>query len=358
MKTLAISTHPTLKQVKFGRKRPIAIGPHFRLRNYLRASLPPPPASCDYSKLAASVLANIYGNDTLGDCVIAGGYHVVGTETGNAGDLFTASSAQIIADYSAIGGYIPGDPATDQGCDEPTALNYWTSHGFANGTKLLGWLSVDATNKTELMQALDLFENLYFGLELPDAWISPFPSGNGFVWDVGTPDPNNGHCVIGYGYNATGVLIDSWGMLGTITWAAIAALCTQAAGGAVYTLCTPDQLAKGATAAPNGVAWADLISDFDSMGGSVPAPAPPAPIPTPPAPTPTPPAPTPTPPGPIPSPPAPTPPAPPAPAAPVATLGQAQTWSALALAHGPVLMTRSMAESIVKAGLAANWPKS
>ena len=80
----------------------------------------------------------------LGDCVIAGGYHVEAVWTGNAGQLFTATDAQIVADYGAIGGYVPGDPSTDNGCDEQTAFNYWTKTGFANGTTLAGWLAVDA----------------------------------------------------------------------------------------------------------------------------------------------------------------------------------------------------------------------
>lgn len=190
---------PHLNQnIVFGRKRPVPGGYCLKLRNYLRASLPTPPTSADYTGKAQSSLANIYGNDTLGDCVVAGGYHIVGVETGNAGNQFTATSAQIIKDYSAIGGYVPGNPNTDQGCDEKTALGYWTSHGFADGTKLLGWLAVDPTNKTEMMQALYLFENLYFGIELPDAWINPFPSANGFTWNVaGTADPQNGHCFTG-----------------------------------------------------------------------------------------------------------------------------------------------------------------
>lgn len=316
------------RAVKMGRKRPVAVGPHFRFCNYLRAALPAAPVSADYSAPAKSILSDIMGNDQLGDCVIAGGYHVTGVETANAGAPFHATNAQILKDYSAIGGYVPGDPNTDQGCDEPTALNYWTQHGFANGTKLLGWLALDATNKAELMAALYLFENLYFGIELPDAWVNPFPSNDGFVWDVGAPDPSNGHCVIGYGYNTQGVLIDSWGMNGVLTWAAIAALCTQQAGGAVYVLCSPDQLAKGQNKAPNGVAWTTLLTDFNSMGGHVPIPAPPTPTPTPtPAPT-------------------------------LVTLAQAQAWARAGIQQGSPVMTHNMASRASDAGLAARWPKS
>lgn len=335
MKTIHSPFHG--RTVKMGRKRPVAVGPHFKLRNYLRATLPSAPTSARFSGPAMSVLTDVMQNDQLGDCVIAGGYHVVGVETGNAGDLYHATPDQIIKDYSAIGGYVPGDANTDNGCDEPTALNYWTQHGFANGTKLLGWLAVDATNQQELMQALYLFENLYFGIELPDAWVNPFPSGPGYTWDVGTPDPQNGHCVIGYGYGTAGVDIDSWGLIdpatgtgGTLTWAAIAALCVQQAGGAVYVLLSPDQLAKGQAKAPNGVAWVDLISDFDSMGGTVPVPPSPQPDP-----------------GPTP------------PAAAGVTLAQAQGAVKTALDKEYAVLTRHRAENVALKALAAlpGWPK-
>jgi hypothetical protein len=273
--------------VVFGRKRPIAHSPRMKVGSYLKA-LPTPPTSFSYSSKAASALSQMYLNDTLGDCVIAGGYHIVGTETGNAGSIFVATSAQITKDYSAIGGYVPGKANTDNGCDESTALNYWQSHGFANGTKLLGSLTVNPGNKTEIENTIYLFENVMFGIELPDAWVTPFPSASGFVWDVaGVSNPQNGHCVIGLGYSSQGVIIDSWGMLGTITWAAVSKYCAASVGGELFTSITPDQLAKGQSAAPNGVAWTTLISDFDSLGGNVPVPAPTPPTPTPPVPTPT-----------------------------------------------------------------------
>lgn len=353
--------------VKMGRKRAVSNGPRLQLKNYLRQALPVAPATCDYSPAAGRVLANIYGNDTLGDCVIAGGYHIVGVETGNAGKLFSATNAQIIADYSAIGGYVPGDESTDQGCNEETALNYWQTHGFADGTKILGWLAVDATNKAEVMAAMYLFENLVFGIELPDAWISPFPSSSGFTWDVaGQADPNNGHCVVGVGYTTAGVKIDSWGLFGTLTWAAIAEYCIATNGGELYVMLTSDQLTKGQTKAPNGVAWTDIISDFDSMGGNVPVPAPapaPAPVPAPPPPVPAPPAPVPAPPhpAPVPAPPAPAPvPVPPAPAPPVhtVTLAQAELWATSGLLAGHSVLPRSQAVQLVLRALAAHWPKS
>ena len=78
--------HPASgKTFKLGRKRPVARCPRFALKNYLTRSMPAPPATCDYTKSAAAALSQMYDNDTLGDCVIAGMAHVVGVLTGNVG---------------------------------------------------------------------------------------------------------------------------------------------------------------------------------------------------------------------------------------------------------------------------------
>jgi hypothetical protein len=313
---------------KFGRNRPVSVGPHFKMRNYLRASLPPPPTSCDFSAPASAILSDIMQNDQLGDCVVAALYHYLGVLTGNAGSPFHATPTQIVSDYSAIGGYVPGDPSTDQGCDEITALNYAVSHGLANGTKASGWLSVDASNISEVKSTIFLFEGALLTLELPDPYVNPFPSGNGFVWDVGAPDPNQGHAIMACGFDTKGPMIDTWGMLGTMTWAALAALCTLNAGGGLYVLLTPDILAKGASKAPNGFAWADLIADFDTMGGQLPLPVPDPVV------------------------------VPPTPPGMTVTLAQAQAWVQAGLASGHPLMTRTTAETLAKGALAASWPSS
>jgi len=255
--------------VKFGRIAPVTLGLRLRLGNYVDLSqLPPAPGSCDYTRSSMSSLVNVFLNDQLGDCVIAGGYHVTGVETGNAGNLFEATNQQIVADYSVIGGYKPGDPSTDRGCNEVTALNRWMTHGFANGTKLTGWFQIDASNKQEVQLAMWLFENLYFGVALPDEWIKPFPEKENFTWDVaGDADYDNGHCFIGAGYDSKGVVIDTWGLLGYITWDAIAKYCSNSQGGELYAMLSPDQIAKGQAKAPNGVAWQDIVADFNKLSG-------------------------------------------------------------------------------------------
>ncbi len=317
-------------KARFGRKRPVALGLRLKLGNYLRAALPPIPPAADYSLAGQPALSNPYLNDQLRDCVIAGGYHIVATETGNAGHLFSATQDQLIADYGAIGGYNPTDPSTDQGCEEPTALNYWVANGFANGTKPLGWIAVDAGNAAEMKAALYLFENLYLGAELPDAWVNPFPDDDGFTWDVaGSPIQENGHCIAAIGYGDGGLKIDTWGCLGTLTWDALAKYFVPSVYGAVYAILTPDELTKGQAKAPNGVDWTALITDFDSMGGTVPLPER-------------------------------------APAPPMAAIGpgsavtlvHAQGLVSSAFRESHRLLTQQQAIDLAKAALAAGWPRA
>jgi hypothetical protein len=254
---------------KMGRKRPVARYPRLSLKNYLMLTMPAPPSSTDYTAAAAKQLANIYLNDTLGDCVIAGMAHVEGVLRGNSGAELGFSNEEIIALYSAIGGYVPGNPSTDNGCDEQTALNYWQQSGLLVKKpkhKCTGWLAVNPSDRNEVRVAMWLFENLVFGLELPDAWVNPAPSGSGFTWNVeGPADPNNGHCFVGVGYTPAGVLIDTWGMIGTVLNAAVAQYAGASDGGELYTVLSQDSISRATLKAPNGFAWSQLLADFEAI---------------------------------------------------------------------------------------------
>ena len=313
--------------MKFGRNRPLARGFRFKFASYALAALPTAPATCNFAvKLALAILADIMGNDTRGNCTCAAIYHYIGVVTANVGAAFHATLQQVIALYEKVGGYNPNDPSTDQGADEVTVLNYCVENPLADGTKALGWLEIDGDNIDEIKSAINLFEGALLTLELPQTYTNPFPSGDGFTWDVGTPDPNQGHAIMVTGYDSVGVQICTWGMLGTMTWAALTSLCTARAGGGIYVLLTPDMIAKASAKAPNGFDWAALVADFDSMGGTVPIPPPPAPTPAPPG--------------------------------TVVTLAQATAWAVGGLARGRPLTTRQTAEQLVTAALAAAWPKS
>lgn len=323
---------PSLKRtVKLGRRPEVAPGPHFRLARYLGAALPDPPDSCDYSLAGASTsaaLADIEGNDSLGDCVIAWLLHQLAVWTGNAtGTAYHASRDEAISLYSRIAGYVPGDPSTDRGTDMTVAMNWIVANGYPNGDRPVGWVRIDATNVKELQQAIWLFEGCGFAIGLPDAIVASMPTGNGFVWDVsGAPNPQNGHAFLGYGYNATAVGIDTWGLLGGFTYAAVAAYASANNGGEIDVLLSSDMIAAAALKAPNGFDWRTLVADFDAMGGTVPVPPSPAP----------------------PSPPL---------SGPM-TLAMAQALITNGMAVSAPLLTRAQAIRDANAALAAGWSSS
>ena len=269
--------HPkTQKRYCLGCNPPLPRGLKLHLNNYVLPDLPAPQTAVDWSPSSLAALAEVYLNDSEGDCVIAGNGHVEGVLTGNAtrGAPVLFSDTQINALYSAIGGYVPGDPATDVGCDPETALNYLKHQGFLPGAsdprKIAGWLALDGADITQIQQAIYLFENVGFAVYLPDAWIDPPPSESGFVWAVnGAPDTANGHYFIGFGYNGQGIQISTWGMVGTLTYAACETYPTMVDDGAVYTLISHDALNRAKQKAPNGLDWAQLEADFAAMGAAL-----------------------------------------------------------------------------------------
>ena len=335
MRQLIWAPHLRRNVVLGGCKIPDKHAPMLKLGNYMDvAQLPPAPTSCDYSDPAMSVISDEEGNDAYGDCVLAEEAHFIAVMTGNAGKLFAYTRDMTLAAYSALTGFNASNPASDQGTDPLVCLNYFTQNAYADGSKLAGYIQVDATNRAQVEFAISAFGNLKIWLSVPTAYISPFPSGNGFVWDVAPPNPDNGHCIGSCAYNSTnvavvgsnsqGVQVMTWGLVGTITWAAFAALCVPSAGGGCATRVTLDWLNASIGKTPSGFAWRDLIADFDTMGGTLMIPPPPAP----PSPTP----------------------------AGLATFAQATSWLAEGINGATALETREQAIAAANAGLLKYWP--
>lgn len=257
----------------FGRKKPLVVTPRLSLKNYMLKSIPAPPATCAYMAKAREAIHRMYMNDTLGCCVEAEIGHSIGVFTFNANDGYIFNNNQIINMYSAMAGYVRGEPSTDQGTDIGTALSVWQQSGAPPGAhRIAGSLAIDASNPEEYRTAIWLFGNLMLGLDLPDAWVAPFPSGNGFTWDVaGAPDPSNGHCIGAYGYEsaAGNVSIATWGMNGFMTDAALAEYCSVSNGGELYSVISKDSLKAAQQLAPNGFDWTQLVADFEALGGDV-----------------------------------------------------------------------------------------
>src|SRR6266851_3963722 len=92
---------------RFGKHPPKQDYRTLRLRSYLTAALPAPPASYDvlakvYQKLDTqdpTKLFPIDGNDTLGDCTIAGVAHAITTYRGLVGTRNIMAKAAVVKLY-------------------------------------------------------------------------------------------------------------------------------------------------------------------------------------------------------------------------------------------------------------------
>lgn len=262
-------------------------------RFMLPGAIPDVAATIDWSDPALSVLEDIEGNGTYGDCVEAEDAHAIAVVTGNANTLFTYTAAMTLADYSAMTGFNASDPSTDQGTDPIAALNYRVTTGYADGSRDVGWALVDASNQALVKYAVATFGTVKMWFGVPDSIVQSPPNASGFVWDVaaGAPDQNNGHCIGSCGFNVTkvlvvgvtaqGLLVYTWGMLGIVTWAAVAAWFVPSAGGGMAVRVSRDWVSKATGSTPAGLNLAAMIAAFDTyFGGNLPAPAPPPPAPT------------------------------------------------------------------------------
>jgi len=162
------------------------------------------------------------GNDQYGDCAEAGAIHLIQTQTANTGKPLVGTTEQTLALYTALTGFDPNDPSTDQGTDLLTLLQYWKSTGInvtdANGKpyihKILGWASLDLTSTAQIRYASYTFGGTYLGINCPQSAIDDTSN-----WLYNPSSPNaGGHCIPGAGQGAAGGHIVSWGLSIPFDW--------------------------------------------------------------------------------------------------------------------------------------------
>ena len=165
---------------------------------------------------------DILANDQLGDCAEAGAMHLIQAETANAGNPLHATTQQTIELYSAVTGYNPNDPSTDQGTDLLSLLQYWKSNGInvtdAAGKvvnhKILGWASLDLSSVAQMRYANYAFGGTYLGIQCPQ---SAEDDTSNWKYKDGSPIIG-GHCINGVGQGADGGHIISWGLSIPFNW--------------------------------------------------------------------------------------------------------------------------------------------
>jgi hypothetical protein len=197
-------------------KLPPKIDPRtLKLSDYMSSRLPVLPTAFQWSRWCPDELG-MMGNDRLGNCVAAAAGHAIQSWTGNAHrpeNAVTVSDDDVIAMYSAISGYVPGQPETDRGAYMITGCNHLRHTGLG-GHRILAYVEVQRHHLTMIKMSIWLFGGLYFGATL-------FESIRGAdVWDAPSPgeDVLGGHAMFATDCDTEGLSVITWGRHQRVTW--------------------------------------------------------------------------------------------------------------------------------------------
>ena len=156
----------------------------------------------------------MYLNDRIGDCTCAVAGHLIQVfnQYGQKLDV-RVSDNDVLKAYSAVSGYDPVTGRNDNGAVVQDVLDYWRKTGIG-GHKILAFAQVDFRNPDELRSALNIFGNIYLGIDFPNTAMDQF--FNGQPWDVVPGAYSEGGHAINAGYYDV-----SDGMWKIVTWGAV-----------------------------------------------------------------------------------------------------------------------------------------
>jgi hypothetical protein len=222
------------------------------------ATFPPAPDS-----LAAlqAISWGMDGNDTLGDCTIAGADHVIAAANALLNTNDPRPSLPVLeAQYKVLS-------PNDQGCVIANVLQAWRSQGLfqmPGGSNKIGqYAPFDQRKATEFHQVIAFTGAAYLGIACPQSAQQQFAkqvqTGELVPWTVVKGSPiAGGHCIVAVGYIEEGLLCVSWGGVVLVTWPFLRKYCDEG-----WALLTQELGEKGADTL--GLDVAQLNADLDAL---------------------------------------------------------------------------------------------
>jgi hypothetical protein len=202
---------------KLGKKaaRPGAV--RFKFTDYVNLNaLPRPPQVFGHQGIFGVIPSvGMLGNDKYGDCCEAGAANETILWNAENGRNIAFSDESVLSDYSAITGFNPNDPSTDQGTDMAAIASYRRITGMTdannNKHKIDAYLALGVGNFLEMVYATYYFNAAGIGFMFPDYAMTQFNSGQPWRLEQGGAI-QGGHYVPCVGRDAHNYLIcRSWG---------------------------------------------------------------------------------------------------------------------------------------------------
>jgi len=197
--------------VKLGKQAATYLDSDLRLSSYL-TKLPPIPPK--FGKTDAFADWGMLGNDSVGDCAFAGPAHETMLWTLEGGKPASFTTAGVLSDYSAVTGYDPNDPSTDQGSNVHDVARYRKATGLIDGHghrhKIAAYLSIDHRNMAHIVAAAYLFDAVGLGILVPASAQEQFAAGEPWTVVPGSPI-EGGHYVPLIGVDPHWLYVVTWG---------------------------------------------------------------------------------------------------------------------------------------------------
>jgi hypothetical protein len=222
------------------------------------------PAAFDWISMSGLAYdTDVLGNDTWGCCVFAGIAHKlrrIGLMTGNA-NLSSINADDVVKTYLTLTG------GADKGFEIREALKIMRKTGLFGAT-IDGFALVNMGDPDERRIAAWLGCGTLNGYQLPLASQNQVDAQGRQLWDVPAggwptgkgPGSWGGHCEDNHAEDNGLGTDNSWGDPTVRTDAWMRACCDEG-----YLMLVPQWGAAGK--APNGFAYADLLSDIQARGG-------------------------------------------------------------------------------------------
>lgn len=253
----------TLPAMKLGKRPFVPDDRDFRAAALFEAAPPLPTPPDRFGHGLAFRDWGMLGNDRYGDCVFAGGGHETMLTTKLGGHPAKFTDAGVLSDYSAVTGFDPADPSTDQGAYPRDAAKYRKATGLVDADgrrhKIAAYVSINPNDFDELVQAVYVFTAVGIGFEFPDSAMDQF--NHGLPWDVVEGAKiEGGHYVPVVGRNARSTLgVVSWGRRVGMTRAFYEKYADEA-----WAYIFPDELRAGHTS--RGFSLAQLEAWLQALG--------------------------------------------------------------------------------------------
>jgi hypothetical protein len=202
---------------RFGKHPPKHDYRTLRFKSYVTPELAAPPPSVNlltrvYEKLGTTEPTELFpmdGNDTVGDCTIAGLAHAITVFRSFVGERKIMSKKAVLKVYYRLTG------GPDTGLNELDVLNYWRQKKVS-GDEILAYTTIDPKDHQHVKQAIQLFGGVYLGFQVQENCLDEFNARQ--PWKPGRLT-NEGHAVYAVGYDAQGVTVLTWGNTQQGTWA-------------------------------------------------------------------------------------------------------------------------------------------